>query len=156
MENLAEWKFSESFFAGFYLKKFPIVTGNPIYLVYGQRLNNNFSANRAFRLYDDLSPHVEGKRPTELLYDLANRFGFDVNIAGAIDRFFFQHSYMTDLGGGASPNVILTSNDPYLFEAIFFKTRVKEKMRVEYSLAFALNISRYIAWLNTHETDKFG
>ncbi len=151
-----EVKFHGESSALFLMKYFGGKKGNPFYLVYGPKEGTKFSVGRAIKFYADICGDIKGKRPTEFLYQFAQTFGFQVRIGNAIDRFFFHHTLIREPDDKRGPDVLVTpSSARYLFESIFFQTKVEGVMRIEYSFAYALNVDKYVQYAREHDPDPW-
>jgi hypothetical protein len=154
----------------FYLKELPFAQNELRLLLYGQRLaNGDLSLSRGLKVYPDLCPDFTTKRPTELLAELAGRFGAPIIISRLTERFFFHQVIALDadaikssLDKDGNPisnfmSVAQTPGHDYLME---FLAKPNTKLNddqskqivtsIEIALAYCIDVGEYAKWIISH------
>lgn len=143
----------------FFIRKIPSAVNGSGLLVYGQvqeDATDTLMLSRAYRIYPDLCESAYEKRPTELLEAIARRFGLKMEIGGVSDTFFTHvvlQNKPQSLHGGDSGVGILSVPDAGKKDIIvemLMKVPRKEDTEFAVSLAYCLDVERYVTWMRSH------
>ena len=121
----------------------------------------NFQLASVFKVYEDICNSFNKRNPTELLYELTNKFGFNLTLGGVKQKFFFMQDIPIK-PETTSTNIENTDIDKTNFLAheniiksylgadsqslvVFGEKDGKLFMRC--MLAFKLNVERYSAYV---------
>lgn len=71
----------------FYVKNISSVQLPYLLLAYGRMLNTELNIDMAFKIYPDFHSDLDSMMPVQILYELANRFGLDIQVGNLRSKF---------------------------------------------------------------------
>jgi hypothetical protein len=105
----------------------------------------------ALRAFSDLDfSSVKGSRPAELLERIVNRFGVDLEILEDKRRIIWKKVLPSHKGEGNQQILHCVPPDGHALKACFL-AKVMPDNSMQISVAFALDMSVYSAWVHAHE-----
>jgi hypothetical protein len=147
----------------FSFKRLPNVSNGLGLLVYGIRQPNNvLKISRAFKLYPDLCPDFDSKRPTQLLMELANRFGFQITIGTFTEFFFFHQTLTIELDSGSlsstHPNELFAKvvnvhakvGREFTTEFLYKQNLQANELTLDCALVYTVDLDDYRKWIFQH------
>jgi len=143
---------TEDFKPIFYLKQEMKKEGRPYLLIATREYQDgNIFVDFAFKIYPDFIDHVEDLEPTEILKELANKFGLIIRVGKQYSKFIFKEALPLQVGSDLTKIVSIENpQDHSCIQSLFVKVD-KSKSRIFCALAFCIDSSRYITWLHARE-----
>lgn len=155
-DNKEEVNFDDQYIAQFYLKDLKREKGLSL-LVYGRKVSDDhldFSAG--YKIYPDLCPNISSKRPTEILFEIAQRFGTNITIGADTAKFFFHQTLFLNTKGETKgrlnfAHVHTQPKSNYIAEFMVRQDDpVDNIIKVQVAMAFSIDIDQYLRWVHAH------
>ena len=145
----------------FFLGSFPAAIHGVTLLLYGfQTPDGVLSLARGFKIYPDLCDGIEGKRPTEILEALVERFGAEISIGGRKQNRKLLFSQIIQLEFHPSVNAPsaesgISFHSRSLKAGGFAETLIKKlpddpEGRAQIGLVYGFPFEEYLDWLRSH------
>jgi len=143
---------TEDFKPIFYLKQELKKEGRPYLLIATREYrDSNIFVDFAFKIYPDFIDHVEDLEPTEILKELANKFGLIIRVGKQCSKFIFKEVLPLEVGSDLTKIVSIENPQDHSFIQSFFVKIDKSKSKIFCALAFCIDSSRYATWLHARE-----
>lgn len=143
---------TEDFKPIFYLKQELKKEGRPYLLIAtNEYRDGNILVDFAFKIYPDFIDNIEHSKPTEILKELANKFGLLIRVGKQYSKFIFKEVLPLEVGYDLTKIVSIENPQDHSFIQSFFVKIDKSKSKIFCALAFCIDSSRYITWLHARE-----
>lgn len=143
---------TEDFKPIFYLKQELKTEGRPYLLIATREYRDgNIFVDFAFKIYPDFIDRVEDLEPTEILKELANKFGLIIRVGKQCSKFIFKEVLPLEAGSDLTKIVSIENPQDHSFIQSFFVRIDESKSKIFCALAFCIDSSRYITWLHARE-----
>lgn len=145
----------------FFYKVLPKASNNLSLLVYGiSSPNGDLNLVRGFKIYPDLCQDFASKRPTQLLMELANRFGFQITIGTNTEFFFFHQTLNVDIPNGniGQPNDLFAKvikihakkGREFTSEFLMKHHIQGNTVTIDCALVYTIDLDDYRKWILQH------
>jgi len=121
-----------------------------------QEQNEDLSVDMAYRLYSDLHPDFGSLTPTEMLYELTQRFGIEVEVGEQKRKLILQETIEAAPGQNEIPlTKIQGSQGSEPISSMYFRIREDEGRRVfDCVLVYSLDTEKYLAYLQANRSRR--
>lgn len=157
-EKKEELRFENDLVILFCWKTIKEVSNGLSILAYGRLFpDGHLEVQRALKVYPNLCPDVGSMRPTELLFEIASRFGVPITIGTLTARFFFHQKmslHKSALLAEAQHKELFNVHLPprtEAFQEFWYKWKPSGDMiEIDCALMYALDLGAYRAWILNH------
>lgn len=115
-------------------------------LIFGRKDADEISVDLAFKIKPDLVKGAAIRKPMDLLQKLIERFGLVTSIGDLSQKLFIEQTI--EIKQNAYTDIVKIANpDNHNFAQSMF-IRINNSKQVECAMAFAIDTTKYIEWIN--------
>ncbi len=128
----------------FYIKE---IDKNQLLLVLARKIDSQIVVDLAFKIKEDLVKALKIHRPTSVFQKLIEKYGLVVVVGDVSQKFIMTQEI--DIKPEQSINLVEVKNpDNHSFTTSMFVKINEDKTKAECALVFALDIDKYLEWIN--------
>lgn len=128
----------------FYTKE---IDKNQLLLILARKTDSQIVVDLAFKIKEDLAKALKIRRPISILQKLIEKYGLVV-VVGGVSRKFIVAQEINIKPEQTSKLLEVKNPDNHSFTASMFIKINEDRTKAECALAFALDVNRYLEWIN--------